>query len=134
MEHTKKKKQKRTKVTKETLLKSLQQNMGNITLACHFSGCSRSTFYRYCEQDEQFKKDCEDIGEMAIDICEAELWKLIKDGNATAILFFLKTKGKTRGYIERQEVTGKDGKQIIWNETKTYTPENGIVDKTNGSD
>lgn len=130
MGHTKKKEQKRTTVKKETLLKSLQQNMGNVTLACHFSNCSRSTFYRYCEQDEQFKKDVEDIGEMAIDVCEAELWKLIKDGNPTAILFFLKTKGKKRGYIERQEITGQDGKPVVWNETKTYTA-NGVVTETN---
>tara|TARA_R100001163_G_C5017106_1_gene161061 strand:- start:138 stop:542 length:405 start_codon:yes stop_codon:yes gene_type:complete len=131
MGHTKKKEQKRTTVKKETLLKSLQQNMGNITLACHFSKCSRSTFYRYYEQDEQFKKDVDDIGEMAIDVCEAELWKLIKDGNATAILFYLKTKGKKRGYVERQEITGQDGKPVVWNETKTYKTTNGVVNKTN---
>ena len=91
MGHTKKKDQKRTEVTKDTLLESMRQNMGNVTLACHFTGCSRSTFYRYMESDEDFKKEVEDISNMAIDICEAELWKLIKDGNSTAIIFFLKT-------------------------------------------
>tara|TARA_R110000787_G_scaffold204451_12_gene314982 strand:- start:361 stop:762 length:402 start_codon:yes stop_codon:yes gene_type:complete len=127
-----KKEQKRTSVNKETLIKALEQNMGNITLACHFSGVARSTFYRYYDTDEKFKKQVEDIGEMAIDICEAELWKLIKDGNATAILFFLKTKGKRRGYVERQELTGTDGKAIIWNETKTYS-ENGAIAEANSS-
>ena len=46
------------------------------------------------------------------------------------ILFYLKTKGKSRGYVERQELTGSDGKPINWVETKTYT-ENGIINKTN---
>ena len=120
MGHTKKKDQKRTEVTKDTLLESMRQNMGNVTLACHFTGCSRSTFYRYMESDEDFKKEVEDISNMAIDICEAELWKLIKDGNSTAIIFFLKTKGKVRGYVERQELTGSDGSPVLFQETKTY--------------
>ena len=120
MGHTKKKDQKRTEVTKDTLLESMRQNMGNVTLSCHFTGCSRSTFYRYMESDEDFKKEVEDISNMAIDICEAELWKLIKDGNSTAIIFFLKTKGKVRGYVERQELTGSDGSPVLFQETKTY--------------
>jgi hypothetical protein len=120
MGHTKKKDQKRTEVTKDTLLDSMRSNMGNVTLACHFTGCSRSTFYRYMESDEDFKKEVEDISNMAIDICEAELWKLIKDGNSTAIIFFLKTKGKIRGYVERQELTGSDGSPVLFQETKTY--------------
>ena len=120
MGHTKKKDQKRTEVTKDTLLESMRQNMGNVTLACHFTGCSRSTFYRYMESDEDFKKEVEDISNMAIDICEAELWKLIKDGNSTAIIFFFKTKGKVRGYVERQELTGSDGSPVLFQETKTY--------------
>ena len=47
------------------------------------------------------------------DFAESELMKLIKDGNVAATIFFLKTQGKARGYIERQEVTGADGAPII---------------------
>ena len=47
MGHPKKKEQKRTTLNKETLIKALENNMGNVTLACHFSGVARSTFYRY---------------------------------------------------------------------------------------
>jgi len=129
MAHTKKKEQKRTVVTKDVLLKHLEQNIGNVTLACNFAQCSRSTFYRYYNNDVEFKQRVDEIQELAIDICEAELWKLIKDGNATAILFYLKTKGKTRGYVERQELTGMDGKPINWSETKTYV-ENDSINKT----
>tara|TARA_R110001583_G_scaffold103537_1_gene250795 strand:- start:14579 stop:14980 length:402 start_codon:yes stop_codon:yes gene_type:complete len=129
MAQSKKKEQKRTEITKEQLLKQLEQNMGNVTLACHFGKCSRSTFYRYYKSDEAFAKQVDDITEIAIDICESELWKQIKDGNVPCILFYLKTKGKKRGYVERQELTGMDGKPINWVESKTYI-ENGIVNQT----
>lgn len=32
--------------------------------------------------------------------------------DASAVIFFLKTKGKHRGYVERSELTGKDGAPI----------------------
>ena len=51
-----KKEQKRTEITKDVLLQNLEQNMGNVTLACHFGKCSRSTFYRYYKTDDEFKK------------------------------------------------------------------------------
>tara|TARA_R110000765_G_scaffold60304_1_gene116615 strand:- start:818 stop:1240 length:423 start_codon:yes stop_codon:yes gene_type:complete len=126
---TKKKKQKeapikkdqtRTKITKSVLLKHLEQNMGNVTLACHFAECNRSTYYRWYKGDVDFKTSVDDIQEAAIDICEAEMWKLIKEGNVPTILFYLKCKGKNRGYVERQEITGTDGNPLVWKETKTY--------------
>lgn len=133
MGHSKKKEQKRTEITKDQLLKQLEQNMGNVTLACHFGKCGRSTFYRYYNEDEVFAKQVDDITEIAIDICESELWKQIKDGNVPCILFYLKTKGKKRGYVERQELTGSDGKPINWIESKTYI-DNEIISETNDCD
>ncbi len=133
MGQSKKKEQKRTSITKDVLLQHLEQNMGNVTLACHFGKCSRSTFYRYYQDDKEFAKSVDDITEVAIDICESELWKQIKEGNVPCILFYLKTKGKSRGYVERQELTGMDGKPINWIETKTYA-ENEIINKTNDCD
>tara|TARA_R110000822_G_scaffold29551_3_gene86706 strand:+ start:2329 stop:2730 length:402 start_codon:yes stop_codon:yes gene_type:complete len=128
-----KKEQKRTEITKDQLLKQLEQNMGNVTLACHFGKCSRSTFYRYYETDTKFKIAVDDISEIAVDICESELWKQIKDGNVPCILFYLKTKGKSRGYVERQELTGQNGQPINWNETKTYAINEAINKTDNGN-
>ncbi|MGI4875269.1 MAG: hypothetical protein ACRYFX_29280 [Janthinobacterium lividum] len=33
--------------------------------------------------------------------------------DASAVIFFLKSKGKKRGYVERNEVTGKDGAPVV---------------------
>ncbi len=40
----------------------------------------------------------------ALDFMESRLLKAIDKGNVTAIIFYLKTKGKDRGYIEPQEI------------------------------
>ena len=42
--------------------------------------------------------------------------------DASAVIFFLKTKGKKRGYVERNEVTGKDGAPIAGNITVQVLP------------
>lgn len=46
------------------------------------------------------------------DFAENQLYKLIKKENPAAIFFYLKTRCKDRGYIERQEYTGTDGKPV----------------------
>jgi hypothetical protein len=45
----------------------------------------------------------DDIKNIALDFVEDKLIGKIKDGDIVAILFYLKTQGKKRGYIERQE-------------------------------
>ena len=46
------------------------------------------------------------------DIAELLLRQAVNDGNLWAIKYQLSTKGKSRGYVERSEITGKDGDTI----------------------
>jgi len=54
-----------------------------------------------------------DAREKMIDNVESKLYSKALDGDTTAMIFFLKTQGKGRGYVERQEVTGANGGAII---------------------
>lgn len=89
---------------KKSLLVALEKKMGNVSAACKLVKCNRSTFYEYYKNDLQFKADADEIGEVALDFAEDYLFKNIKKGDTTAIIFYLKTKGKKRGYIEKQEI------------------------------
>lgn len=95
----------------------------------------------WCNDDEQFAQALEDSRERFVDLAESNLRKLVagvpaieKDENGekrfagwierpseTAIIFTLKTRGKKRGYVERQEVTGADGAELI--PPRTLSPE-----------
>jgi len=101
-----------TALKKKEMIKALVKSLGIVTLACEKVGIERSTHYDWLKADEQYKKIVEDIGDVALDFAESKLHKQIEKENTTATIFYLKTKGKKRGYIERQEYTGADGKDL----------------------
>ena len=88
---------------KKTFLVSLANNNGNITNACLDANIGRRTYYDWLE-DGQFAEDVKDVQESLLDLAESKLMENINKNDNTSIIFFLKTKGKKRGYIERQEV------------------------------
>ena len=94
----------KTNILKKNLLEALEQSLGIITTACKIVGCNRSTFYGHYSRDPEFKDQVDDIQNITLDFAESQWHKQIKDGNTTATIFYLKTKGKKRGYIERREV------------------------------
>jgi len=102
---TKKEEQLRTKKAKEILIKELIKSFGNVTTACHKSNLNRTTYYDWMENDKKFKQLVDDIPEIRLDFYEEALEKQIKKGNIAGIIFALKSQGKNRGWIERQEIS-----------------------------
>jgi transposase-like protein len=94
----------KTDKKKSDFLIALKNNNGNISEACQAINIGRQTYYSWIEKDETFKQDAEDAQESLIDLAESKLVENIKDNDNTSIIFFLKTKGKKRGYIEKQEI------------------------------
>lgn len=91
------------KKQKSLFLRALKANMGIISAACQTIGLNRRTYYAWYEDDEKFRQSVEEVQEEIIDYVESQLLKQIKDGSAAQTIFFLKTKGKKRGYVESQE-------------------------------
>jgi undecaprenyl pyrophosphate synthase len=95
---------------KRAIVEAMEQSLGVVTTACRKVGIGRTTYYEYYNTDLKFKEEIDDLQNVALDFAESQLHKQIKEGNSTATIFFLKTKGKKRGYIERQEVDVSSGK------------------------
>jgi hypothetical protein len=89
---------------KQAMLEALEKSMGVVTTACQIVGISRQTHYDWLEKDEQYRKAVSEIENVALDFAESKLFKNIEKAKEASIFFFLKTKGKKRGYIERQEI------------------------------
>jgi hypothetical protein len=137
----------KTDIRKKQFIDALEKCMGVITTACATIGIHRSTYYDWIHDDPDFKKQVESIDEIALDFAESKLFSLIdgpehlvatKDGgmmpvkdtpNVTAVIFYLKTKGKKRGYIEKQEID-------MTNRTPDFSEftTQQIIDLLNGKD
>ena len=89
---------------KKALIQVLEKNLGNISEACKAVRISRQTHYNWQDSDPAYREACENVIERSIDFAESMLMKRISEGDTTATIFFLKTKGRGRGYIERQQV------------------------------
>ena len=101
-----------TDITKKAMLEALEKSLGIVTSACKSVDISRETHYRWLREDADYKAAVESLSDVALDFAESQLHKQIKDGNSTATIFFLKTKGKKRGYVERQELDVSTGKMF----------------------
>ena len=88
---------------KDNFLKALKNNLGNISQACKSSKISRQTYYRWIDDDVEFEEQCKNVEESLLDLAENRLLEKIDKYDTTSIIFFLKTKGKKRGYVEKQE-------------------------------
>lgn len=98
---------------KKALLEALEKSLGVVTTACKTVGVDRGMFYRYYNEDAEFKKAVDDVDNIALDFAESHLHKNIRRGDTTATIFYLKTKGKKRGYIEKQEIETSGEQKII---------------------
>ena len=100
-------------IKKESILKALESSLGVVTVACSTADVPRSTYYKWLNQDEDFAAAVKDIENIALDFGESQLHKQIGDGSTSATIFFLKTKGKRRGYIEKSELDITSGDKVI---------------------
>lgn len=106
---------------KADILRLLQEGVGRTfyfavrQARCEVSSAtvSVSEAYEWRKEDKAFDKAVKEAvkqsHENGLDLAESQLIKKINQGETTPIIFYLKTKGRNRGYIERNELTGMNG-------------------------
>jgi hypothetical protein len=111
-------------INKKGMVDALEKSLGVVTSACKSVGISRETHYRWLREDDEYKIMVESISDIALDFAETQLQKQIKEGSTAATIFYLKTKGKKRGYIERveQEIRGGMENKLEISIVRTDTP------------
>lgn len=101
--------QKSTKVSvlkgkKKLMYEAMIAQLGVVTAAAKQAKIDRTTHYLWLREDDKYKKLMENLPDLILDFAEKALFRSIKKGNVPAQIFYLKTKGKDRGYVERQEI------------------------------
>ena len=128
-----------TAQNKKIFLEALEMCNGIISKACLSTGIGRRTVYDWIRDDEEFKAELDSINETAIDYVESKLFEKIEGvysvghdnevykqpPSDTAIIFYLKTKGKKRGYVEKteQSITVNQPMIVEWGNPNEDTAE-----------
>ncbi len=99
---------------KKAMVEALTKALGIVKMACESVGISRQTHYNWLKDDPAYKEACDNLPGVVLDFAEHHLHKLISEGNPAATIFYLKTNGKVRGYIERQESGVAEKKPLSW--------------------
>lgn len=103
------------------MLEALEKSLGIVTSAAKKVGIDRTTHYKWMETDEAYKKAVEELNDVALDFAESKLHEQINNGEVSSTIFYLKTKGKKRGYIERTETELSTSKAFILELTPNET-------------
>ena len=91
------------KFTEMQAVEALLACYGNVSAAARALGVKHSTLFYRLKKSVRLQEARMEAEEQALDIAEDSLIKAVKAGEAWAVCFLLKTKGKRRGYVERQE-------------------------------
>jgi len=89
---------------KKAMIQALEKTMGVVSTAATMAGINRSTHYEWLKTDSEYKQKVDDLENLMLDFAETNLHQQIQEGNTTATIFLLKTRGRKRGYIERQNI------------------------------
>lgn len=96
-------------IKKRTMIAAMIANLGIVFQAARVARIHRDTHYDWMKKDPVYKKAIHAIENISIDFTESHLFRNIAAGDTTAQIWHLKTKGKKRGYIDRQVIGFDDG-------------------------
>ena len=85
---------------KDIILEALAKCNGNVSEMCRQINMSRTHFYRLYNSDPELVEACKAVKEMMKDNVEGVLYQMSMEKNIAAVIFYLKTQARDRGYIE----------------------------------
>lgn len=103
----------REQYTCADMIEALHAVKGAVYLAAKKLGCSHQTVYNYIDRHPTVREVYEYYDGELVDIAELALRRAVSDGAGWAVKYTLSTKGKERGYTERQEFAGVEGKPLV---------------------
>jgi hypothetical protein len=95
--------------TQQRVIDAIQAAKGIKATAAQSLGCSRQTVTNYIDRYPAVKEAYDEAIQTSIDLAQSKLIALVEREEWPAIRFMLVTLGKSRGYVERQEISQVGG-------------------------
>jgi hypothetical protein len=109
------------KFTPQQMIMAIRRHHGMVTQTAQALRCQRQTVLNYCRRYPEVAAALREERERVLDEAELALFDAIQRGEPWAIVFYLKTQGKSRGYSMRHEIVGKNGDAprvyLAWHDT-----------------
>jgi len=112
------------RIPTERIIECLRETNGLVSLAAKRVPCSITTINTRRKQVKAVEQVIQECRAELVDYGELSLRRAIMAGEPWAVSLVLKTLGKNRGYVERNELTGKDDSDLFDGVT-IYLPDNG---------
>lgn len=101
---------------------ALRRHRGLISFAAEELGLSHSSVSERVSRHPRLQAVVAEARVRRVDVAEYKLDEALGNGEPWSIALVLKTIGKDRGYVERSEVTGKDGTDLVIREVVVHLP------------
>jgi hypothetical protein len=94
----------RRRITSAEIERALRAADGIVNVAARKLRVEPSTIRRRLKAEPKLREVRDELVESFVDLAETKLRQLVRKGNLGAVIFVCKTLGRSRGYVERQEV------------------------------
>jgi len=101
------------KYTNAQIAAALRKSKGAIFVAARQLGCDVSTIHRRLARSKLLARVLEAERGEFVDTAELKLYSAVLAGEPWAVAMVLKTLGKSRGYVERQEFGSTPGAEPV---------------------
>ena len=102
--------QNRTQINKERMLKALESSLGVITTALKATDLSRTNFYKWLQEDEEFAKAVSEVQNIENDFIKSKYYECVKDKVPSVVIHAAKTR---LGWNETNKIDLTSGDEKI---------------------
>ena len=102
--------QNRTQINKDRILKALESSLGVITTALKSCDLSRTNFYKWLQEDEEFAKSVSEVQNIENDFIKSKYYECVKDKVPSVVIHAAKTR---LGWNETNKVDLTSGDEKI---------------------
>ena len=84
--------QNRTQINKDRMLKALESSLGVITTALKATDLSRTNFYKWLQEDEEFAKAVSEVQNIENDFIKSKYYECVKDKVPSVVIHAAKSR------------------------------------------